>query len=52
MAKTKITPHALNMDKTQKFIDEVQQAIETFEDQIGSMASEICEKAYKNFVTS
>ena len=51
MAKTKITPCALNVDKTQKFIDDVQQAIEMFEDQIGSMASEIHKKAYKNFLT-
>ena len=52
MAKTKITPHARNTDKTQKFIQDVEQAIEMFEDQIGSLANDIHERAYKNFLTS
>ena len=50
MAKTKITPRAQYADKTQTFI--VQQAMETFEDEISSLSDNIWQKAYKNFLVS
>ena len=52
MAKTKITPHTLKADKMEKFIRDVEQAIEVFDDQVGSLISDICGEAYKNFLTS
>ena len=52
MAKTKIMPRALNVGKTQKFNDDVQQAMETFDDQIQSMNSQVCKKVYKDFITN
>ena len=52
MAKTKITPRAQHADKTQTFIVVVQQAMETFEDEISLLSNDIRQKAYKNFLVS
>ena len=52
MAKTKITPRAQHADKTQTFIVMVQQAMETFKDEISSLSDDIWQKAYKNFLVS
>ena len=52
MAKTKITPQAKHPDKTQTFITTVQTAMETFDDEIGSLMQDIHLKAYKNLVRS
>ena len=52
MAKTKITPRAQHADKTQTFIMTVQQAMETFKDEISSLSDNIWQKAYKNFLVS
>ena len=50
MAKTKITPQAKHPDRTQKFIQAIQEALEAFEDQVGSLTEEIKSNAYKNFL--
>ena len=50
MVKTKITPRAKHPDRTQKFIQAIQEALEVFEDQIGSLTEEIRSNAYKNFL--
>ena len=52
IAKTRITPRAHHADKTQMFIVMVQQAMETFEDEISSLSNNIWQKAYKNFLMS
>ena len=52
MAKTKINPRAQHADKTQTFIVAVQQAMETFKDEISSLSDDIWQKAYKNFLVS
>ena len=52
MATTKISSHALNVGKVQKFNDDVQQAMEMFNDQIESMNSQVCKKAYKDFISN
>ena len=50
MAKTKITPRAKHPDRTQEFIKAVQEALDTFEDEISSLMDDICGKAYKKYV--
>ena len=45
-------PHALKADQTEKFIQDVEQGIEAFDDQVGSLTSDIRQEAYKNFLTS
>ena len=50
MAKTKITPWAKHPDWTQKFIQAVQEALEAFKDQVGSLTEEVRSNAYKNFL--
>ena len=50
MVKTKITPRAKHPDRTQKFIEAIQEALEAFEDQVGSLTEEIRSNAYKNFL--
>ena len=50
MLKTKVTPRAKHPNKTQQFLDATQIALETFEDKISSLAEEVREKAYKNYV--
>ena len=48
MPKTKVTPRAKHPNKTQQFLDATQIALETFEDEISSLA--VQGKAYKNYV--
>ena len=50
MMKTKITPRAKHPDRNQKFIKAVQEALEAFENQVGSLTEEIRSNAYKNFL--
>ena len=50
MAKTKITPCARHPGRTQEFIAAIQQALDTFEDEISSLTDDIRGKAYKNYV--
>ena len=50
MPKTKVTPRAKHPNKTQQFLDATQIALETFEDEISSLAEEVHEKAYRNYV--
>ena len=50
MAKTKITPHAKHPGRTQQFIDAIQEALDTFEDEISSLTDDIRGKAYKKYV--
>ena len=50
MTKTKITPCAKHPGRTQEFIKVVQEALETFEDEISSLTDDICGKAYKKYV--
>ena len=63
MAKTKTTPRssgsgravsaaAKRPDKTSKFMDDIEQAISNFDDEVSSIMSKQCETAYKNFATS
>ena len=50
MAKTKITPRAKQLGRTQQFINAIQEALDTFEDEISSLTDDIHGKAYKNYV--
>ena len=50
MPKTKVTPRAKHPNKTQQFLDATQVALETFEDEISSLAEEVREKVYRNYV--
>ena len=50
MLKTKVTPRAKQPNKTLQFLDATQVALETFEDEISSLAEEVCKKAYRNYV--
>ena len=50
MAKTKITPRAKHPGRTQQFIDAIQEALDTFEDEISSLTDDIRGKAYKKYV--
>ena len=50
MAKTKITPHAKHPGRTQQFINAIQDALDTFEDEISSLTDDIRGKAYKKYV--
>ena len=50
MAKTKITPRVKHPGRTQQFIDVIQEALDTFEDEISSLTDYICGKAYKKYV--
>ena len=52
MPKTKVTPRARHLDWTQQFLDAIQTAWDTFEDEISSLMEEICSKAYRNYVTA
>ena len=49
-ATTKITPRAKHPGRTQEFILAIQEALDTFEDEISSLTDDICGKAYKNYV--
>ena len=50
MPKTKITLRAKHPDRTQQFLDTIQNALDTFEDEISLLTEEICGKAYRNYV--
>ena len=50
MPKTKITPRAKYPDRTQKFLTDVKVALETFEDEVGSLFEKTRSGAYKNFL--
>ena len=50
MLKTKVTPRAKYPNKTQQFLDATQIVLETFEDKISSLAEEVHEKVYRNYV--
>ena len=50
MAKTKITPRAKHPSRTQEFIKVIQEALDTFEDEISSLTDDIREKTYKKYV--
>ena len=52
MAKTRITPRVQHADKMQTFLNDIANAIEVFEDEIGLMSSAVKQKAYKNFLLS
>ena len=52
MAEMKLTPLATQTDKTKKFIIAVDEALETFEEEISSLSENTRECAYKNFITS
>ena len=63
MVKTKMTPRssgsgqavstaAKRPDKTNKFLDDIKQALNDFDDEVLSITSEQHEIAYKNFTTS
>ena len=52
MAKAKLTPRATQTDKTKQFIVAVDEALETFEEEISSLSETTRECAYKNFITS
>ena len=52
MPKTKVTPHTKHPDWTQQFLDTIQNALETFEDEISSLTEETHGKAYRNYVTA
>ena len=45
MAKTRITPRAQHADKMQTFLNDIANAIEVFEDEIGSMSSATKQKS-------
>ena len=46
----KITPWAKYLDRTQKLLTDVQVALETFEDEVGSLFEKTRSGAYKNFL--
>ena len=50
MAKTKITPRAKHPGRTQEFIEAVQEALDTLEDEISSLTDDIHGKVYKKYV--
>ena len=52
MPKIKVTPCAKHPDQTQQFLDGIQTALDTFEDEISSLTEEIHGKAYRNYVTA
>ena len=52
MAKMKLTPWAMQTDKTKQFIVAVDEALEMFEEEISSLSETTRECAYKNFITS
>ena len=52
MPKTKVTLRAKHPDWTQQFLDAIQNALDTFEDEISSLMEKIHGKAYRNYVTA
>ena len=43
-------PRAKHPDRTQKFIKAIQEALEAFKDEVGSLTEDIRSNAYKNFL--
>ena len=52
MAKMKFNPRTTQTDKSKQFIIAVDEALETFEEEISSLSESTRECAYKNFITS
>ena len=50
--KTMITPRAKYPDRTEKFLTDVKVALETLEDEVGSLSEHTRSGAYKNFLES
>ena len=50
MPKTKITPRAKYPDRRRKFLTDVKVALETFEDEVGSLLEKTRSGTYKNFL--
>ena len=50
--KTMITPQAKYPDRTEKFLTDVKVALETLEDEVGSLSEHTRSGAYKNFLES
>ena len=50
--KTTITPRAKYPDKTEKFLSDVKVALETLDDEVGSLSENTRSEAYKNFLES
>ena len=50
--KTKITPRAKHPERTEKFLTNVKLALETLEDEVGSLCEEMRSGTYKNFLRS
>ena len=50
--KTAITPRAKYPDKTEKFLTDVKVALETLDDEVGSLSEDTRSEAYKNFLES
>ena len=50
--KTTITPRAKYPDKTEKFLTDVKVALETLDDEVGSLSENMRSGAYKNFLES
>ena len=50
--KTAITPWAKYPDKTEKFLTDVKVALETLDDEVGSLSEDTRSEAYKNFLES
>ena len=50
LPKTKITPRAKYLDRTQKFLTDVKITLETFEDEVGSLFEKTRSGTYKNFL--
>ena len=50
--KTMITPRAKYPDRTEKFLTDVKLALETLEDEVGSLSKQTRSGAYKNFLES
>ena len=50
--KTTITPQAKYPDKTEKFLTDVKVALETLDDEVGSLSKNTRSGAYKNFLES
>ena len=51
-SKTTITPRAKYPDKTEKFLTDVKVALETLDDEVGSLSENTKSAAYKNFLES
>ena len=51
MLQKSISSAAKRPQKTQKFLDDIKQALDDFDDEVFSLSSEQCEVAYHNFTT-